>query len=271
LDMNPNARDEIFGILRDAYDGKTEKMFGNGKMASYKSKFGILAGVTPAIEIYTEGQTALGERFLKYNIKMDITAKGKRELIKKARSNVGKELQMRSEISNIATKFLSYHFNDMPKIPEEIEDRLVDLANFVAQIRGTVIRDKYTKEILYHPFSEVGTRLVKQFTKLLLGIGAARGLKIITDKEYNIIKHLGLSSIPTRLEIIIKALYLQRRKQFDIKEIIDIVKLPTSTCKRLVEDLLILNALKKEQLTRVRTVYSLHDELIDMIKTGDIY
>src|SRR5262249_23758004 len=42
LSMNPTARDEIFGILRDAYDGHASKNFGTGRR-EYDSRFNLLA------------------------------------------------------------------------------------------------------------------------------------------------------------------------------------------------------------------------------------
>ena len=50
LSMQSVIRDEIFGILRDAYDGRVDKYFGNGLFRQYKSKFGVIGGVTSVIE-----------------------------------------------------------------------------------------------------------------------------------------------------------------------------------------------------------------------------
>jgi len=55
------ARDEIFGTLRDAYDGKITKRFANGIVRAYQSTFGLVAGVTPAIESFVVTHAMLGE------------------------------------------------------------------------------------------------------------------------------------------------------------------------------------------------------------------
>ena len=47
--MRDNDRDSLLGILRDAYDGSAGKEFGTGESKHFKSKFSILAGVTPSI------------------------------------------------------------------------------------------------------------------------------------------------------------------------------------------------------------------------------
>jgi len=59
LNLNIVAREEIFSIFRDCYEGRTEKSFGNGVRRVYDSKFGIIAGVTPIIEIFAETHTAM--------------------------------------------------------------------------------------------------------------------------------------------------------------------------------------------------------------------
>ena len=91
LDMEQMERNAIFGLLRDAYDGSIAKEFGTGSK-SFVSKFGIITGVTPAIEVYTENATALGERFLKFNIPIPKDAINQLEYLVKAEANAGKEV-----------------------------------------------------------------------------------------------------------------------------------------------------------------------------------
>ncbi|GAG47595.1 unnamed protein product, partial [marine sediment metagenome] len=99
LNMHHDNRDEIFGILRDAYDGSITKHFGNGIVRRYKSTFGIIAGVTPAIELYTEEHTALGERFLRYKIRIPTGAEYQQNILMKAVTNIGHENEMRRVLS----------------------------------------------------------------------------------------------------------------------------------------------------------------------------
>ena len=56
----------IFADLREAYDGYLEKSFGSGVGTKrHESKFGLIAGVTDAIDKYRVVHSQLGERFLK--------------------------------------------------------------------------------------------------------------------------------------------------------------------------------------------------------------
>jgi hypothetical protein len=49
LSMHREARAQIIGQLREVFDGRTEKSFGNGLRIEWEGKFGIVAGVTPII------------------------------------------------------------------------------------------------------------------------------------------------------------------------------------------------------------------------------
>lgn len=65
LQMPRNSKDEVYSILRGAYDGEVSKPFGNGLYRQYKGYFSMITGVTQAI--FAESGTSLGERFLIYH------------------------------------------------------------------------------------------------------------------------------------------------------------------------------------------------------------
>jgi hypothetical protein len=160
LTMHYSYRDEIFGVLRDCYDGKTEKVFGTGQKRSYVSHFGILAGVTPKIEEFGSMHQSLGERFLKYRIDTGKKTTSEADRIRRALSNINKEEEMRNELCKVATQVLSMPLPDkLPTIPENIFEKIVNLAQTCAMMRGIVERDRYTQMVIYKPAVEVGTRL----------------------------------------------------------------------------------------------------------------
>lgn len=274
LNMNSNSREEIFGILRDAYDGKIEKNFGNGIIRRYKSKFGIVAGVTPAIELYTSGQTALGERFLKWNIPFDDSFEGRYNILSKALSNTTKEEQMRKEIDEMAYKVLNHPYQDdnIPDVPDNIKGKVIGLSQYIGVIRGTVNRDKYTREVTHKPFQELGTRLAKQFLKLMLGIGLFRQKEIITNREYEIIKKVAISTIPSRLETIVYGIVSEDIcDTYTVEELQEISGLPRTTVKRMTENLVLLQVLEELKVGRRLKSYKLKDEIVDIIELSEIY
>lgn len=254
LSMNYTARDEIFGILRDIYDGKTEKNFGNGLRREYKAKFGILAGVTPVIETFATTNQSLGERFLKYRLPLD-TKQSEEAKILKAISNVNAELKMRAELCQAAASVLSRSIPEdkyLPKFSEEYVPRVVALAQLCAWMRGVVDRDRYTQQVLYRPSSEVGTRVAKQLVKLAMGIGIFRGTRILEREEYNCIRAVAIDSCPQRVVMTAQALFIATDKDglemLKTKQIADRTFLPNATVLRIMEDMNLLRMVKRVEV-----------------------
>lgn len=246
LSMNYAARDEIFGILRDIYDGRTEKSFGNGLKREYKVKFGILAGVTPVIETFAAMNQSLGERFLKYRLPLDTKLSEEKKILK-AISNVNSELKMRAELCQAAASVIARPNPDpevMPAFTEPYVHKVVALAQLSAWLRGVVDRDKFTQQVLYKPSAEVGTRMAKQLVKLAMGIGIFKGTRILEAYEYECIKHVAVDSCPQRVVMILKALYqaktIDGKVMLKTKDIVDRTFLPQSTVMRVMEDLNLL-------------------------------
>lgn len=254
LSMNYAARDEIFGILRDIYDGRTEKSFGNGLKREYKVKFGILAGVTPVIETFSTMNQSLGERFLRYRLPLD-TKRSEEQKILKAIKNVNNELKMRAELCQAAASIIARknpEHDVMPEFTERYLPKVVALAQLAAWLRGVVDRDKFTQQVLYKPSSEVGTRMAKQLVKLAMGVGIFRGTRLLESYEYNCIKHVAIDSCPQRAVMILSALY-QAEKQENLamlktKEIVDRTFLPQATVLRMMEDLNLLRLVQRVEV-----------------------
>lgn len=274
LEMNVNARDEIFGQLRSAYDGDYNKPFGTGTLRSYDSQFGILAGVTRAIELYTDTHTALGERFLRYHMPLNKSTRGRQAVILRALNNIRKHDKdvMRKELREIGNLVLDFDFGDSPELSDELALPIVYLADWVSIMRGSVVRDKYSKEVLHKAFIELGTRLATQFGKLALGIALLKRKKEVTMEEFNILKQIALGSVPSRNEEILRKIYkADPFRSFDIDDLLSIIKLPSITLQRILENLYMLGALQKIRLSKIKTKWQISRDLINTMKGAGIY
>lgn len=271
LDMNPLARQEILGILRDAYDGKTEKMFGNGVFRSYNSKFGLLAGTTPAIELAMAEQTAVGERFLRYNVPIPKSLKEQKEYLKRAAQNVKAGPALRQELAEMGNAVLSHNYKNPPPIPPDIQNKFIVLAQWTSIMRGTIIRDTYSKEVLAAPFKELGTRLVKQYSKLGLGIGMFRGVKKLSKREFATVRDISLGSVPGDLVAVTEYLFKNTKNEYLAqKDILEKTRLPYETGKRKLENLVMLGVLEKRKV-KMSHEYKIKDEIVELIEEGDLY
>jgi len=271
--MHFAARDEIFGILRDVYDGKTEKQFGTGLRREYTSKFGILAGTTPVIDSFSTIHQSLGERFLKYRIQID-THINEEKKIMRALANINNELVMREEMQGAAFRIMSKHVDEkLPEFPQQYLKKVIALAQFCAKMRGVVVRDNYTQQVLYKPSTEVGTRLAKQLMKLGIGIGIMRDLKELGLREYLCMCKVALHTCPDRLISIIYTLYRSGKEdglhELKTKEISEFTRLPSATVFRLLEDLYLLNVVRRTGKNS-KYYWSIDDSIMSLLKISGI-
>lgn len=273
LTMNYMARDEIFGVLRDVYDGNIEKVFGNGVRRHYVVHFGILAGVTPAIEMFNVLHQSLGERFLKFRISGNWDHHSEEDKIRRALDNIGQENTMRQELQAAANRWMANAKlpDKLPEIPEAMKDRLVHLAKFSARLRGVVERDKFNGQVLYKPSSEVGTRIAKQLAKLGQGVAMFLEKESIDEEVYRLILRVALDTVPDRVEDIARGLWdLQGRGPSRTAEVVAQTRLPQTTVVRVLQD---MNLLKLVECRGEKggNLWNLSDKIAEHIERAAMY
>ena len=247
LDMHREGRQQILGDLRDAFDGQMAKAFGSeAGTRSYRSKFGLLAAVTPAIDRYSSVGQQLGERFLKMRIK----SHDPRSRIRRALNNSGREEQMRDELAAAMEGVLlncDVDNEEAVAIDGHVIEKLVDLADCLAVLRSVVARDGYSKAIQYIPESEVGTRLVKQFAKLARGIAAVRGKGQVDEDEYRLIRRIARDTLSSKRCELVRTIYESFSRGFlPTQEIAERMNMPTETARLALEDLWLLKVVDRQ-------------------------
>jgi hypothetical protein len=246
-------KEEIFGIFRDAYDGHSGKVFGNGQRREYTSHFSIIAGVTPVIHELAAQHQTFGERFLKFSLGDNLDHPFESEMINQSIDNVGSENLMRQELSNVVQEFMNYQIWQVkqfrPEIPEDIKDKLMHLARFGARMRGNVSRDRYRSDIMSSkPAAEYGTRLAKQLAKLMKALAYVNHRKVVTMNDYETAKKTMLDTISQRVEDVLKSLYRATPTIDDTLKTKDVAvktKYTTSTISHILADLDILGIVLK--------------------------
>jgi hypothetical protein len=271
LDMPREARQQILGDLRDAYDGSMSKAFGSGAgTRSYASKFGLIAAVTPAVDRYSSVTQDLGERFLKFRL----SESGARARVKKALANSGQEGDMRAELSHAAEgALLTCDVQDERAIAirEGVLDKLIDVADLLAVLRSNVSRDGYTRAIDFLPEPEIGTRLVKQFAKLARGIAAIRGKTEVGEDEYRLIRRIARDTLPSKRAFVVRTVYQLYHEGFlPTSRIADEMDMPTETVRYALEDLRLLKIVdrqgEKPYLWRMSPEFSSRLEALDLFE-----
>lgn len=276
LGLPITEREEIFSILRDAFDGECRKPFGNGVIREYKSKFGILAAVTPSIELFTEDHASLGERFLRWRNYVPIDYHEERYFVRRAMQNTGHEVEMRKELVEMAHSVLNSKYTVVPEIPDGLQNKIVSLAQFIARLRGTVHRDRYHKDITHNSFTEMPTRIAKQLFALTLGVSMFRQIEVATEDEYDILVRVARGSVPQRL---FNALMCVYRRLVDENiaatgsaEVVASIGLPQSTVGMVLDNLVMLGALRREAVNGgTKHLWSLQPDMIRIIEECEIF
>lgn len=273
LTMHYSSRDEIFGVLRDVYDGKTEKSFGTGVKRSYTSHFGILAGVTPKIEEFGVMHQSLGERFLKYRLQSGNQELSEADKIRRALKNINHETQMRAELCAIANRVIDQEMpTSLPEIPDQIFEYIINLAQTCAMMRGVVDRDRFTQHVMYKPSIEVGTRLAKQLAKLAIGISLYLKKKKVDMEIYYIIRKVALDTAPDRVEEIVRQIWkgTEADKPLTTAEVSAHTRLPVATCFRVLQDLELLKIVNRVGVGN-KYEWKLGEKLLTLLKDGLVF
>ncbi|MBD3337916.1 MAG: hypothetical protein GF353_02330 [Candidatus Lokiarchaeota archaeon] len=239
------VRREIFGILRDAFDGHYAKAFGSeAETKEYNANFGVVVGCTPAIDKYQSFDNDLGERFLKVRFKKQNT----RDMVERALAGFDQETEMREEISKYVLKCLEIDGSpEKTKINfenDKLKKKIILLSDIGSKLRTHVSRDGAHKIVHFEPEPEVGTRLVKQISKLLHGIAIVREKTEITDEEYQIalrIIHDNMTSYNVR---ILQQLLI---REGTLEYIIEETKIPRATATIYLEDLELLDIINRNK------------------------
>jgi|JI10StandDraft_1071094.scaffolds.fasta_scaffold00467_2 hypothetical protein len=252
IGMRDADKEEIFAILRDAYDGHCGKVFGNGIQRKYDSRFTILGAVTPRIYDLGSNHAALGERFLKFTLGDNLDHVAEEDIIRRAITNINRETSMRAELADVVNAFLTQTVKTdvVPTIPEEIMKLIINLARFGARMRGTVSRDQFRHDVMTsRPSAEVGSRLGVQMAKLGQSLAMVAGRTEVNMDDYRLMKKTMLDTIPQRLEDMVRLMYRAcptRNHYMSARELEMVTRYPSATVIRLLQDLIVLNVVRRE-------------------------
>jgi hypothetical protein len=269
LSLHPERQRGVYADLREAYDGKLEKAYGSGVgIKSFEAVFGLISGVTDAIDQYRLVHAQLGERFLRVNIQGD-----DEKAVARALGTHNGETAMRQELYTIMRMFLDHSIEwvDANKYPEQQHIQgLQALAIITARLRSPVARDRQ-HQILYRPHPEVGTRLAKQLRRLIIGLANIRDTICTTHRDYFTTRRVALSTVPQyRLDIIeaLLAADVLNRGSLTTEAIRSITEMAPRTAPEKLEDMWQLKLITREGAGAL--TWGLTNESRDLLKRASI-
>jgi len=219
LEMNEIARKEIMSQLRAIFDGKYDKLAGNGENTNWVGKISVIACATTTIYHHMSKFSTMGERFIIYEIKApDRKEVGNKVFARKLSSEDPNVLRTHlkgaftSYIRNVRAQMVRNAFR-LPPISHELQKEIITLADFCTRARSGIERDQYTRNIVFIPTIEAPTRMIEQFYSLLVAfvaldkaeydmarpnIDPAEYNGVLTERDRDVIIKIGLNSIPRK-------------------------------------------------------------------------
>ena len=265
LSMMPSDQESIYSTLRGAYDGRVEKIFGNGFQRVYDCHFSMIAGVTAAI--HGSNRAAMGERYLRYEMIGALKSKHSKQ-IRRAIDQIGNETEMDKELRPAVARYLSGVKVDLStirnRIPAKFVKRIIAVAQVVSLLRAEVPRDWRSGDVTYRPQSEIGTRLGKQLAKFAIALSVVEGKDAVDDETYQLTEKVALDTAVgfhlNVVEAIVESGGLAGTTTAD--NIGKLAFIPRSTLSRVLDDLTLLGAIQKGDGTNklgtgIRFEYSL--------------
>ena len=161
------ARDQLFSLLRRAYDGSVSRDVGNMDPLRWTGRLTLLSAVTPAIDNYTSHTDALGPRWL-YCRLPEVSDAEKREAARKRRSCRDLK-QKQKDAAAYAADLVRAARRSVREVElsDEVYDAIEDAAIVTCYGRADVPRNPYgRKEIEGLPTIEEPPRLVHQLEAL---------------------------------------------------------------------------------------------------------
>lgn len=252
LSLGPDQRDEVIAILRQIYDGRVVRQYGmdGGRVLEWEGKCGALGAVTAAIDDNVLSGD-LGERWIYYRFPpSDIKAQADSVLYAHGEDPAERTAEFRQAIFDVFTEAKIEKDQKRRAFTDTERQRLAVLAAVACKLRGTVRRDRYTREITSHPQTEGAGRITNALAGMFLGM---EKIGLIPKWSWQITHKIAVNSAPAmRLEVlraIQDAEYLKKmdpKKSVATTDVTNLLKVSRKTGERYLEDLEKLDVIRME-------------------------
>ncbi|MBA7631171.1 hypothetical protein ES703_38699 [subsurface metagenome] len=171
LTSKKDARNEVFGLMRNVKDGELVSDFGTaeGHLPQH-AKFDWLIATTPVFAQYRTMEDLLGSRF----IDLKWQAADREEMTLRALENDPNLPRIRREMAEATGRLIDqYKSKPIPDLDDDIKNLIVMLADLTARLRSPVARDS-SHRVKFSSDPEVGTSLAQnlaRITKALMLLG----------------------------------------------------------------------------------------------------
>lgn len=263
LESSPQQLANVYGELRDIFDGSLAVEYRNGVSASFTNvMFGMVVGITE--RIYSLNMAALGERFLhcRLDTDRDIEVARNRAAFGNIFSSMSRSTSEGNEVGDsrsfpkqraYTAGFLSHLHSKIregeilrPEHTQADLDYIQSLTDVVACSRAEAARSKEygSSELLYDARPEAGTRVGKQLAKMAVCLCYVFGETRITPNIRRLIRKIAVDTSTGRQNKIINT--VAQSKGMHKNGIAAQSQIPLETITRKIDDLVSLGILTSD-------------------------
>ena len=205
LSKNKDAKKEIMGQLREIYDGEYVKRVGTGDDIMWRGKIGAIAGSTEAVYRHLEEMSAMGDRFVMYNIKQP----DRLAVARRAMDNSFNMQEKRDYLRKCFEAYITYVIKNLDEeqviLDEKLKDDMLVVADFATRVRSAVMTDFKTGLVDFVPSAEMPMRVTSQLITIASALASMRRVDptqaqgkhaIISDEEKKLLYKIAFDSIP---------------------------------------------------------------------------
>jgi hypothetical protein len=190
------VRDQLYALLRRAFDGSVTREVGNApEPLHWQGRLTLLAAVTPQVDRYAAHADALGPRWLCLRLP-PADERLRREASRKSRSSASDLRAHRARVRDLATRCVRAAVAQLHRVhlSDSLGEQLDDAALLACLGRADVPRDGYgRREIIGIATVEEPPRLTGQLAKLARG---ALALGLDEQATGDLCRRAALDSMP---------------------------------------------------------------------------
>lgn len=191
LAKNREARGEIMKQLREIYDGEYVKRTGTGDDITWRGKVGALAGCTEVIYRYLEDMSAMGDRFVMYNVDQPDRLEMSRRVLENASDMREMRMHLRECFNHFMKQVITLVEQEEEEIQlkEEVKEKFLKVADFATRARSAVMTDFKSGLVDFVPSPEMPARMATQLYTLASAFVAINKANPLLSKGHPAHKH----------------------------------------------------------------------------------
>lgn len=233
---------EVFGILRDVYDGEVARRVGGVKIPVWHGKVTFVAASTPFLDRAYDFIGELGDRFVFVRWRRGSGMEQGRKALRHSKFASSIQADNRALVEN----FMHHGLSKAPAdLPEELEEKVLYLAEATARLRTRVVRNSKssTHEIIEVPEAEGPARILKNMLALATFHAALMGREQATSDDLRLARRIAFDSIPGNRARFIQAMRIGADTTW--VEVRQHSNLPPSTIAWIADELQYMNILER--------------------------